>query len=155
MCGLGLKSGVADAHYLAYKIAAVHRGCAGPGLLAAYERERRRVAVVAAAAQSIENGKSIFFFLKAVGAAGQGGGLAGARRRMYETLHDPGEAGLWAADQDFVFCNEGHGRLYGRDGRLSHRGAILVRPDQHMLACLGPGTSLAEMVDSIARHMDV
>ncbi|TQN67022.1 2,4-dichlorophenol 6-monooxygenase [Colletotrichum shisoi] len=281
--GLGLNSGIADAHNLAYKIAAVHGGGrAGPGLLDAYERERRQVAVVAAA-QSIENGKSIFSFLKAVGAAGQGEDLAGARRRMYETIRDPAkqasiaenverqrehfdnESGqielhigyvygddkppastsiytpkfrtgarlphawirikspsrdlpqqpidlsyveelsseqvaarrfstldlvqpgtfsliagrrrsawtrrfeesaevlgyggislcLWAADEDFVFCDEGHGRLFEQDGRLSHGGAILVRPDQHILECLGPETSVAEIVNCIARHMDV
>lgn len=93
--GLGLNSGIADAHNLAYKIAAVHWGRAGPGLLDAYERERRQVAVVAAA-QSIENGKSIFSFLKAVGAAGQGEDLAGARRRMYETIRDPAKQALIA-----------------------------------------------------------
>ncbi|KAK6213106.1 FAD binding domain-containing protein [Colletotrichum tabaci] len=257
--GLGLNSGIADAHNLAYKIAAVHWGRAGPGLLDAYERERRQVAVVAAA-QSIENGKSIFSFLKAVGAAGQGEDLAGARRRMYETIRDPAKQALiaenverqrehfdnielhigyvygddkppastsiytpkfrtgarlphawirikrpsyglpqqpidisyveelsskqvaarqfstldlvqpgtfslivgcrsawarrlkesaevlgygislclWAADEDIVFCNEGHSRLFEQDGRLSHGGAILVRPDQHILECLGP-----------------
>ncbi|OBR05282.1 FAD binding domain-containing protein [Colletotrichum higginsianum IMI 349063] len=274
--GLGLNSGIADAHNLAYKIAAVHWGRAGPGLLDAYERERRQVAVVAAA-QSIENGKSIFSFLKAVGAAGQGEDLAGARRRMYETIRDPAKQALiaenverqrehfdnielhigyvygddkppastliytpkfrtgarlphawirikrpshglpqqpidlsyveelsdeqvaarqfstldlvqpgtfslitgrrsawarrskesaevlgygislclWAADEDFAFCDEGHSRLFEQDGRLSHGGAILVRPDQHILECLGTETSVEEIVNCIARHMDV
>ncbi|WQF85230.1 Putative FAD-binding domain, FAD/NAD(P)-binding domain superfamily [Colletotrichum destructivum] len=273
--GLGLNSGIADAHNLAYKIAAVHWGRAGPGLLDAYERERRQVAVVAAA-QSIENGKSIFSFLKAVGAAGQGEDLAGARRRMYETIRDPAKQALiaenverqrehfdnielhigyvygddkppastsiytpkfrtgarlphawirikrpshglpqqpidlsyveelsseqvaarqfstldlvqpgtfnlivgrrsawagrfkesaevlgygislclWAADEDFAFCDEGHSRLFEQDGRLSHGGVILVRPDQHILECLGPETSATEIVNCIARHMD-
>ncbi|MFE3755735.1 FAD-dependent monooxygenase [Nocardia tengchongensis] len=40
----GLNTGVADAHNLAWKIAAVHHGWAGAGLLASYEDERRPVA---------------------------------------------------------------------------------------------------------------
>jgi 2,4-dichlorophenol 6-monooxygenase len=42
--GLGLNSGVQDAHNLAWKIAAVERGWAGPGLLDSYEDERKRIA---------------------------------------------------------------------------------------------------------------
>ncbi|MEU1203833.1 FAD-dependent monooxygenase [Nocardia sp. NPDC005825] len=40
----GLNTGVADAHNLAWKIAAVHLGWADPGLLDSYEAERRPVA---------------------------------------------------------------------------------------------------------------
>ncbi|MEU1426475.1 FAD-dependent monooxygenase [Nocardia sp. NPDC005746] len=40
----GLNTGVADAHNLAWKIAAVHHGWADPGLLDSYEAERRPVA---------------------------------------------------------------------------------------------------------------
>lgn len=42
--GLGLNSGIQDAHNLAWKLAAVLRGQAGEGLLGSYERERRAVA---------------------------------------------------------------------------------------------------------------
>jgi 2-polyprenyl-6-methoxyphenol hydroxylase-like FAD-dependent oxidoreductase len=42
--GLGLNSGVQDAHNLAWKLAFVLRGHARPALLASYERERRPVA---------------------------------------------------------------------------------------------------------------
>ena len=42
--GLGLNTGVQDAHNLAWKLAAVERGDAGPDLLDSYERERRPVA---------------------------------------------------------------------------------------------------------------
>ncbi|KAK2031653.1 FAD binding domain-containing protein [Colletotrichum zoysiae] len=271
--GLGLNSGMADAHNLAYKIAAVHQGWAGPGLLDTYETERRQIAVVAAA-QSVKNGKSIFSFLKVVGAA-ESEDLIEARKRMYETIHDPAkqalisenvegqrehfdnleihigyvygdkeppanashftpkfEAGarlphawieprgrleglprqpidasyvtelsreqvaakrfstldlvapgtfnlitgrrsawsarftesaaalggaigsrLWGADEDFAFCNESHRRLYDREGGLSQGNAILVRPDQHILACLGPGTSALELVECVKRHL--
>lgn len=42
--GLGLNTGVADAHNLAWKLAAVDRGEADPEMLESYERERRPVA---------------------------------------------------------------------------------------------------------------
>ncbi len=42
--GLGLNTGVQDAHNLAWKLAAVERGHAGATLLDSYERERRPVA---------------------------------------------------------------------------------------------------------------
>lgn len=42
--GLGLNTGVQDAHNLAWKIAAVEAGCAGDGLLDSYVAERRPVA---------------------------------------------------------------------------------------------------------------
>ena len=42
--GLGLNTGVQDAHNLAWKLAAVEQGRAAPGLLDSYERERRPVA---------------------------------------------------------------------------------------------------------------
>ena len=42
--GLGLNTGVQDAHNLAWKLAAVHHGWAPASLLASYERERRPVA---------------------------------------------------------------------------------------------------------------
>ncbi len=42
--GLGLNTGVADAHNLAWKLAAVDRGAADSALLDTYERERRPVA---------------------------------------------------------------------------------------------------------------
>ncbi|MET4924711.1 FAD-dependent monooxygenase [Streptomyces sp. PSRA5] len=40
----GLNTGVADAHNLAWKLAAVHHGEAGPGLLDTYAREREPIA---------------------------------------------------------------------------------------------------------------
>jgi 2,4-dichlorophenol 6-monooxygenase len=52
--GLGLNSGVQDAHNLVWKIAAAERGWGGPALLDSYERERRPVAS-AYSAQSLGN----------------------------------------------------------------------------------------------------
>ena len=43
--GLGLNTGVGDAHNLAWKLAAVLHGTAEPGLLDTYESERRPVAL--------------------------------------------------------------------------------------------------------------
>ncbi len=44
--GFGGNTGVADAHNLAWKLAMVTRGQAGPGLLASYEEERRPIAAL-------------------------------------------------------------------------------------------------------------
>jgi 2,4-dichlorophenol 6-monooxygenase len=44
MGGLGLNSGIQDAHNIAWKLAAVTSGLAGPALLDSYEAERRPVA---------------------------------------------------------------------------------------------------------------
>jgi len=43
--GLGMNTGIGDAMNLAWKLAAVHDGWAGPGLLATYETERRPIGV--------------------------------------------------------------------------------------------------------------
>jgi 2-polyprenyl-6-methoxyphenol hydroxylase-like FAD-dependent oxidoreductase len=44
--GFGGNTGVADAHNLAWKLALVHRGVAGPGLLSSYEPERRPISAL-------------------------------------------------------------------------------------------------------------
>ena len=44
--GFGGNTGVADAHNLAWKLALVTKGLAGPGLLASYDKERRPVAAL-------------------------------------------------------------------------------------------------------------
>ena len=64
--GLGLNSGIADVHNLAYKIAAVLKGWASDSLLESYQADRRPVAEVNAL-QSVKNGKQIFGLLKALG----------------------------------------------------------------------------------------
>ncbi len=65
--GLGLNTGVADAHNLAWKLVAVDRGEAGPDLLDSYERERRPVAQRNAAV-SLENAFKIVEVPAALGA---------------------------------------------------------------------------------------
>ena len=85
--GLGLNSGLADVHNLAYKIAAVHQGWASDSILDTYQTERRPVAQVNST-QSVKNGKKIFGLLKTLGTAGTSD-LASARENLYRSLHDP------------------------------------------------------------------
>ncbi|KXH26613.1 FAD binding domain-containing protein [Colletotrichum simmondsii] len=275
--GLGLNSGLADAHNLAYKVAAVHQGWANPRILDTYETDRRPIAVIAAA-QSVKNGKSIFSFLKAIGTADVED-LEEARKRMYEAIHDPAkqdliaekvegqrehfdnleihigyvygdtkppanasdftpkfQAGarlphawiqftepndqrkimyqpidtsyvkelsdeqveaqrystldlvnagtfclivpcrtawtqrfeeckealkeklssrfiLWSADIDFQFTSDSHRELYDTKCGFSEGGAILVRPDQHILGCISPDASTSDIIALIADHV--
>jgi hypothetical protein len=90
--GLGLNTGLADVHNIAYKIAAVHQGWAGRDLLESYGAERRHAADVNSI-QSVKNGKKIFSFLKALGTAGIDD-LDEARQRLMATIHDPSKKGL-------------------------------------------------------------
>ncbi|ETS87827.1 hypothetical protein PFICI_01655 [Pestalotiopsis fici W106-1] len=85
--GLGLNTGLADVHNLAYKIAAVHQGGAGPELLTSYHDERRPIAMINAA-QSVKNGKAIFSFLKTLGTAGIDD-VEQARANLLRSIHDP------------------------------------------------------------------
>lgn len=85
--GLGLNSGLADVHNLAYKIAAVHRGWASPKILKTYVEERRPIALINAM-QSVKNGKTIFSFLKTLGTAGISD-VQEARANLLRSIHDP------------------------------------------------------------------
>lgn len=64
--GLGLNTGAADAHNLAWKLAAVLRGEAAPAVLQTYERERRPVAM-ANRDESVRNYDRIFEVIEAFG----------------------------------------------------------------------------------------
>lgn len=66
--GLGLNSGLADTHNLAYKLAFVLRGWANDSILDTYEQDRRHVAEINSI-QSVKNGHKIFGLLKALGTA--------------------------------------------------------------------------------------
>lgn len=94
--GLGLNSGIADAHNLAYKIAAVHQGWGGKALLESYGAERRHVAEVNSK-QSVKNGQKIFAFLKAVGLAGIDDEQQ-ARENLLKSIHD-------SSKQDMIKAN--------------------------------------------------
>ncbi|KAJ2900058.1 hypothetical protein MKZ38_002676 [Zalerion maritima] len=122
--GLGLNSGIADAHNLAYKIAFAHRGVAVPSaLLPTYGGERRRIALVNSA-QSIKNGKKIFSFLKTLGTAGTDD-VGEARENLLNSIHDPGKMGMIASEvegQREHFDNLGiHiGYVYGSEETPAH-----------------------------------
>jgi 2-polyprenyl-6-methoxyphenol hydroxylase-like FAD-dependent oxidoreductase len=94
--GLGLNSGIADAHNLAYKIAAVHQGWASESILASYEADRRQIALVNSA-QSVKNGKKIFSFLKALGTAGIDD-VEKARENLHKSIHDPAKQDMIARE---------------------------------------------------------
>lgn len=85
--GLGLNSGLADVHNLAYKIAAVHRGWASDSILDTYHAERRPVAQINST-QSVKNGQKVFGLLKALGTTSSSN-LAESRRNLYQSIHDP------------------------------------------------------------------
>ncbi|KAI8302260.1 hypothetical protein K4K59_000598 [Colletotrichum sp. SAR11_240] len=85
--GLGLNSGIADAHNIAYKLAAVHYGWARSSILDSFEGDRRQVALVNSA-QSVKNGKQIFSFLKSLGTAGVQDEQE-ARENLHRSVHDP------------------------------------------------------------------
>lgn len=96
--GLGLNSGIADAHNLAWKLAAVLHGRASPNFLDSYERERRPIALINSV-QSIKNGQKIFSFLKALGTAGIKN-IEEARRNLVKNVHDPSKQDELAAEVD-------------------------------------------------------
>ena len=78
---------MADAHNLAYKIAFVHQGLAGPSILSTYTDERRNVADFYSR-QSVKNGQQIFALLQTLKTAGVND-VAQSRRNMMAALADP------------------------------------------------------------------
>lgn len=94
--GLGLNSGIADAHNIAYKIAAVHLGWANNSILDTYDDERRQIALVNSA-QSVKNGKKIFSFLKTLGTAGIED-VDKARENLHASIHDPRKQSMIARE---------------------------------------------------------
>jgi len=83
--GLGLNSGVQDAHNLAWKLAAVLNGWAPASLLESYESERRPVAETNAD-QSLRNALRLFEVPLALGISDLS---AASRERMQQTLASP------------------------------------------------------------------
>ncbi|MEU0395592.1 FAD-dependent monooxygenase [Streptomyces sp. NPDC006208] len=82
----GSNTGIQDAHNLAWKLAAVLDGSAGPGLLASYEEERRPVAQATssrASARSKEHSHPGYAPAPGVGAGKQGGMLTVAMGYTY------------------------------------------------------------------------
>lgn len=121
--GLGLNSGLADVHNLAFKVADVLNGVARDTLLDSYTKERRQVAIVNSR-QSVKNGQTIFGLLKALGTAGVHD-ITEARRNMMVAINDDErrkaiEAGV--EDQREHFDNLGlHiGYVYGDTDNPEH-----------------------------------
>ncbi len=84
--GLGLNTGVQDAHNLVWKIAAVERGRAGDGLLDSYERERRPVAAINTE-QSLHNAARLVpLFANATAALASGDITPDAARKVREEI---------------------------------------------------------------------
>jgi 2-polyprenyl-6-methoxyphenol hydroxylase-like FAD-dependent oxidoreductase len=83
--GLGLNTGVQDAHNLVWKLAAVEAGWAQASLLDTYESERQPVARYNAD-QSLQNAMRL---LEVPGALGFGHDAETSKRRFVETIGDP------------------------------------------------------------------
>ncbi|OCL07710.1 hypothetical protein AOQ84DRAFT_294575, partial [Glonium stellatum] len=90
--GLGLNSGIADVHNIAYKIATFHQGWASSKILQTYGAERRQPAEVNSK-QSVKNGKKIFSFLKILSTAGVDDEEE-ARNILLRSIHDPAKQEL-------------------------------------------------------------
>ncbi|KAI0136212.1 FAD binding domain-containing protein [Xylariales sp. AK1849] len=121
--GLGLNTGISDVHNLAYKIAAVHRGWAKPGILDSYQSERQPIALINAA-QSVKNGKAIFSFLKALGMAGIED-VEEARANLNKSIHDPAKQemikrGVEGQREHFDNLELHIGYVYGREQPPPH-----------------------------------
>jgi hypothetical protein len=84
--GLGLNSGLADVHNLAFKVAAVLNRIAEGTFLDTYNEDRRHVAEVNSR-QSVKNGQKIFGLLKALGTAGVDD-VTQARQNMMAAIKD-------------------------------------------------------------------
>ncbi|MFJ8793276.1 FAD-dependent oxidoreductase [Streptomyces sp. NPDC102462] len=108
----GCNTGVQDAHNLAWKLAAVLDGWAGPGLLETYETERRPVALATSArasARSVEHSHPGF-----VPAPGVGGGRRGGILNVVLGYHYPQGAVVGADPEQPVVPEEL--RLAGQPG---------------------------------------
>ncbi|KUJ14152.1 3-propionate hydroxylase [Mollisia scopiformis] len=84
--GLGLNTGLADVHNLAYKLASLHQNNANPSLLSTYQTDRRQVAMISAQ-QSVKNGKKIFGLLKTLGTTDPD--IEIAKKNLYQRITDP------------------------------------------------------------------
>lgn len=104
--GMGLNTGIADVHNLAWKLGAVHRGWAPAAILDSYEAERKPVAVRNAAA-SLDNAMRLLEVPVACGAATT---RAESAANFESTLASPsGRAGIRRA----VEAQAGHFDMLG------------------------------------------
>jgi len=113
--GLGLNTGVGDAHNLAWKIAGVLKGWAWPDLLDSYESERQRIAQINADF-SVDNAGKLFSIMVATQAL-----MPAGKQSSIEQLRSNPEK--WAEVQQGIEDQRDHfdglalqiGQHYGRD----------------------------------------
>jgi hypothetical protein len=60
---------------------------------------------------------------------------------------------LMAADTDFQFVFQEQAELFERKGGFLDGGALLVRPDQHLLACCKADTSSDDLESLVRKHL--
>jgi hypothetical protein len=65
----------------------------------------------------------------------------------------PFEFKLFAIGSDFSFVDSRHDALFSIEGGLGHGGALLIRPDQHILTRLEPTDSPGRIRDIIFDHL--
>ncbi|KAM0321497.1 hypothetical protein ACHAPQ_009393 [Fusarium lateritium] len=114
--GLGLNSGLADVHNLAFKIAHAHQADTDATILDSYTEERRHVAEVNSR-QSVKNGQKIFGLLKALGTAGVSD-INEGRKNLLKTINNPEkmkdvDAGVEDQREHFDNLNLHIGYIYG------------------------------------------
>ncbi|KAH8668666.1 FAD binding domain-containing protein [Xylariales sp. PMI_506] len=60
---------------------------------------------------------------------------------------------LWAAGYDFNFVDKKHSQIFDEAAGFSSGGALLVRPDQHILGCLGQDASSSALESLVLKHL--
>ncbi len=143
--GLGLNTGVQDAHNLAWKLARVLRGTAAPALLDTYEAERRPVAQYNAE-QSLQNAMRLLEVPRALGADAD---PATARRQFAAVLASPaGRAAVTTAiaaqAEHFDMLGLQLGYTYERGALLADGSAppVLANPVREYVPSSRPGARL-------------
>jgi 2-polyprenyl-6-methoxyphenol hydroxylase-like FAD-dependent oxidoreductase len=170
--GLGLNTGVQDAHNLAWKLAAVEAGWAPAALLESYESERRPVARENAEV-SARNAARLLEVVEALGPAGQGerGGVRAAIARQAEHFDMLGlqlglhyERGAIVPDgsplpacanpvRDFVPCGRPGARLphaWTRRNGARVSTLDLLAPDRFTLVAGAAGAAWLEAAAALA-----
>ncbi|KAF4415062.1 3-propionate hydroxylase [Fusarium acutatum] len=121
--GLGLNSGVADVHNLAFKIAHALKNPTNAAMLDSYTEERRQVAEVNSR-QSVKNGQKIFGLLKALGTASVSD-INEGRKNLLKAINDPEKmkevnAGVEDQREHFDNLNLHIGYVYGDTNFPAH-----------------------------------
>ena len=62
---------------------------------------------------------------------------------------------LWGAGDDFYFTDKTHESLYNEKADFSKGGALLIRPDQHILSRFGPDTSGEDISNAVFNYLSL